>query len=197
MTWDFPVPAGTNTEVRLYFANRYTGTSSVGQRVFNVAIDGSNVLNNYDIVADAGDQTGTMKSFPVTSDGDIDISFTHAVENPLVNGIEIINKDVPAPPPPTDSLSAVGFDGTTATVPTPVLSTNIPWSQTHGAFMAGNQLFYGSSDGSLYRTTLNGSTFGTPVKVDPYHDPPGPTSTATTVRRSTATPRSSTGRCRR
>ena len=29
-SWDFPVPAGTHTEVRLYFANRYTGTSQAG-----------------------------------------------------------------------------------------------------------------------------------------------------------------------
>ena len=92
-------------------------------------------------------------------------------ENPLINGIEIINKDVPAPPPPTDTLSAVGFDGTTATGPHHGAGTGIPWSQTHGAFMVGNQLFYGSSDGFLYRATFNGSTFGTPTKVDPYHDP--------------------------
>ncbi len=30
------------------------------------AVDGSPVLSNYDIVADAGDQTGTMKAFDVT-----------------------------------------------------------------------------------------------------------------------------------
>ena len=171
LSWDFPVPAGTHTEVRLYFANRYSGTSQVGQRVFNVSIDGSTVLPSYDIVGDTGDQTGVMRSFPVTSDGHIDISLTHVTENPLINGIEIINKDVPAPPPPTDTLSAVGFDGTTATGPTTVPTTGIPWSQTHGAFMVGNQLFYGASDGFLYRTARTGSSFGTPTKVDPYHDP--------------------------
>ena len=171
LNWAFPVPAGTHTEVRLYFANRYTGTSKVGQRVFNVSIDGTNVLRNYDIVRDVGDQTGTMKAFNVTSDGQVDISLTHVVENPLIDGIEIVNKDVAAPPPPTDTLSAVGFDGTTASGPSTVPTTGIPWSQTHGAFTVGNQLFYGGSDGFLYRTTFSGSTFGTPTKVDPYHDP--------------------------
>ncbi|MGA8247953.1 MAG: PKD domain-containing protein [Nocardioides sp.] len=169
--WDFPVPAGTHTEVRLYFANRYTGTSQVGQRVFNVSLEGTTVLDHYDIVADTGDQTGTMKSFDVTSDGDINISLTHVTENPLIDGIEIINKDVPAPPPPTDTLSAVGFDGSTATGPSTVPNTGIPWSQTHGAFVVGDQLFYGASDGFLHRATISGSTFGTPTKVDPYHDP--------------------------
>ena len=38
--WDFPVPGGNQVEVRLYFANRYTGTSQPGQRVFNVYLDG-------------------------------------------------------------------------------------------------------------------------------------------------------------
>jgi PKD repeat protein len=173
MIWDFPVPAGTHAEVRLYFANRYTGTSQPGQRVFNVAINGSTVLNHYDIVADVGDQTGTMKAFPITvpASGDINITFTHVVENPLIDGIEIINKDLPAPPPPTDSLSAVGFDGTTATGPSPVTGSNIAWGQTRGAFMAGKQLFYGLSDGYLHRTTFNGSTFGASTTVDPYHDP--------------------------
>ncbi len=171
MSWDFPVASGTHVQVRLYFANRYSGTSQVGQRVFNVNLEGSQVLSNYDIVKDTGDQTGTMKSFNATSDGHINISLTHQTENPLINGIEIINLDAPQAPPPSDSLSAVGFDGTTATGPTPVSTTGIPWGQTRGAFLAGNQLFYGSSDGFLYRTTATGSTFGTPVKVDPYHDP--------------------------
>jgi len=173
MTWTFPVPAGTHVQVRLYFANRYTGTSQVGQRVFNVSINGSQVLNHYDIVADVGDQTGTMKSFNVTSPitGKVTISFTHVTENPLIDGIELINNDIPAPPPPSDTLSAVGFDGTTATTPQPVLGTGIPWGQTRGAFMVGNQLFYGSGTGYLYRTTVSGSTFGTATKVDPYHDP--------------------------
>jgi PKD repeat protein len=171
MNWDFPVPSGTHVTVRMYFANRYSGTSRVGQRVFNVNLEGTRVLNNYDIVKDTGDQTGTMKSFNVTSDGHINISLTHVVENPLIDGIEIINNDVPAGPPPSDSLSAVGFDGTTASGPTPVLGSGIPWSQTRGAFMVGNQLYYGYSDGFLYRTTVTGSTFGTATKVDPYHDP--------------------------
>ena len=172
MTWTFPVPAGTHTQVRLYFANRYTGTSGTGQRVFNVAINGNTVLNRYDIVADVGDQTGTMKSFNVTApaNGQVTITFTHVVENPLVDGIEIVNRDVAAPPPPSDSLSAVGFDGTTASSPQPVLGTGIAWGQTRGAFMVGNQLFYGSSDGYLYRTTVSGSSFGSSTKVDPYHD---------------------------
>lgn len=173
MTWDFPVAADTHTKVRLYFANRCTCTSSVGQRAFDVSIDGNQVLDNYDIVADVGDQTATMKSFDVTapSSGDIQIKLTHVTENPLINGIEIINEDLPAPPPPSDNLSAVAFDGTTAQPAQQVSNSTIPWGQTRGAFTVGDQLFYGSTDGYLYRASVDGGTFGSPSKVDPYHDP--------------------------
>ena len=56
--------------MRLYFANQYDGTSQAGQRVFNVAIDGVTGLSNFDIVAAAGNKTGTMRSFDITTDSD-------------------------------------------------------------------------------------------------------------------------------
>ena len=70
----------------------------VGQRVFNVAIDGSTVLNNYDIVEDVGDRVGTMQSFDITSDGNVNIDLSHVNENTLINGIEIVNTDIPPVP---------------------------------------------------------------------------------------------------
>ena len=84
MQWDFPAPVGAPLEVRLYFANGYPGTSDPGQRVFDVSLEGDTVLDNYDIVADVGDSTGTMKDFDITSDGNVDIDFSHVAENPLV-----------------------------------------------------------------------------------------------------------------
>ncbi len=95
LRWTFPVPAGDVVDVRLYFANRYGGTSQVGQRVFNVSIDGQSFLNNFDIVATAGDQTGTMKDKTLTSDGEVTIEFSHVVENPLIDGIEIVKQSGP------------------------------------------------------------------------------------------------------
>jgi hypothetical protein len=173
LTYTLPVTPGTNVGVRLYFANRYTGTSQPGQRVFNVRINGNLVLDHYDIVADAGDQTGEMKVFNVQApaNGQITISLSHLVENPLINGIELIDNSLPVPPPPGDNLTSVGFDGTSASAPQTVTGTPVPWGQTRGAFMVGNKVFYGSTDGYLYSTTFDGSSFGTPVKVDPYNDP--------------------------
>ena len=92
MSWSFPVTPGSY-EVRLYFANGYSGTSTIGSRVFDVSIEGNLVLDNYDIVADVGHEKGVMKSFIVSSDASLDIDFGHGVENPLVNAIEILAVD--------------------------------------------------------------------------------------------------------
>jgi hypothetical protein len=40
-----------------------------------------------------------------------------------------------------------------------------------GAFVVGPWLYYGWSDGRLYRRTFDGTTLGTSALVDPYDDP--------------------------
>jgi hypothetical protein len=92
LAWEFPVSGGAY-EVRLYFADGYA--DSVGQRVFDAAIEDETVLDGYDIVADVGTDTGTMRSFTATvSDGTLDIDFAHAgANNPIVSAIEIVEAD--------------------------------------------------------------------------------------------------------
>ncbi len=175
MAWDFPVPSGTTVTVRLYFANRYTGTSQPGQRVFDVSLEGKTVLPAYDIVADAGDQTGTMKQFTgIVSDGDINVDFGHVTENPLVNGIEIIQSN-PAQPPPTvngDSLISRSLDSSGNVGPATTRDTNaLDWTQVRGAFMVDNWLYYGKTDSKFYKRTFNGTSLGAEIAIDPYNDP--------------------------
>lgn len=97
MLWTFPVADG-DYEVRLYFKSGWNGADTVGDRQFDVEIEGNLALDDYDIVADVGHRVGTMQSFTVTvSDGNLNIDFLHGpMQNPLVNAIEII--DVTAPP---------------------------------------------------------------------------------------------------
>jgi hypothetical protein len=95
MQWSFSdsIQAGQTYEVRLYFNDGYSGTSNVGERVFDVNIEGGDQeLTGFDPIAAYGDQTGGMESFEVTvgSDGSLDIEFIHDVENPQVNAIEIV-----------------------------------------------------------------------------------------------------------
>jgi beta-glucanase (GH16 family) len=87
---------GASFTVRLHFAE--TAFAAAGQRAFNVAINGTAVLTNYDIFADAGAEfKATQKEFPATADstGTITINFTAGTNgaphtNPSLRGIEII-----------------------------------------------------------------------------------------------------------
>ncbi len=65
---------------------------SAGQRKFNVAINGSQVLSNFDVYAMAGYKTALEKQFTATanSNGQIMIAFSKgSADNPFINAIEI------------------------------------------------------------------------------------------------------------
>ncbi|WP_251342666.1 SipW-dependent-type signal peptide-containing protein [Haloplanus halophilus] len=89
MHWEFDVPAGTQVEVRLYLADEWAQ-----DRSFDVALEGTTVLEEYDPNDDVGHNVGTMKSFTTTSDGTVDVDFFHGSDasdtNPFVNAIEIV-----------------------------------------------------------------------------------------------------------
>ncbi len=72
---------------------------------------------------------------------------------------------------PSDSLTAIEYDGTTAAGPTGTDPRAIPWDSVRGAFMAGDQLFYGRTDGYLYQRTFTATTTGAETRIDPYNDP--------------------------
>ncbi len=85
-------------QVRLHFAEIYSGASQVGQRVFDVLIEGQVVLDDFDMIADSGFQTAIVKEFGVTlTDGTLNIQLVHGVENPKISGIEIIEGASTAP----------------------------------------------------------------------------------------------------
>lgn len=90
-SYTFTVPNGTYS-VKLKFAEIWF--TSTGKRVFNVSINGQQVLSNFDIVAAAGGAfTALDKAFPTSAtNGSITISFAAVVENPKVNGIEIVSQ---------------------------------------------------------------------------------------------------------
>lgn len=163
LQWSFPVTVGTPTQVRLYFASRSTTT-----RRFNVLVDGVTKLSNYDPNADPGVNRGTMKSFDIVSDGTVNVDFTRITGNPLVNAIEIVNTSTG---PNASTASVVGFNGTTITSQGDVSTGSFDWSTVRNAVMVGRTLFYGQTDGMLYRRSFDGERFGDPVAVNPYLDP--------------------------
>jgi len=84
--------AGGSYQVRLHFAE--LAFSSPGGRVFNVAINGSTVLSNFDIVATAGAKDKAIaEAFNATADvnGQITIAYQKGTADfPKSSGIEII-----------------------------------------------------------------------------------------------------------
>ncbi len=82
-------PGGSYT-VRLHFAEEYWTTA--GSRIFNVLINGTQVLTNFDIFATAGGEyIAVIEPFTATasSTGTITIQFVAVKDNAQVNGIEI------------------------------------------------------------------------------------------------------------
>ncbi len=76
--------------VRLHFCD--TAATAAKQRLFNVAINSTQVLNNYDIYATAGANTAVTEPFGAIAqnDGSIAIAFTVGSANqPIVSGIEV------------------------------------------------------------------------------------------------------------
>ncbi len=93
---NFPVTAGRSYDVRLYFAEIYSGCQSVGCRKVDVTIENQQVLNDYDTFAEVGGYKGTMKSFSVTpGDGNLDINFERVLKAPRVTAMEIIERPLP------------------------------------------------------------------------------------------------------
>jgi hypothetical protein len=167
MEWNFTIASGTPIQVRLYFANQCscTGPGAATPRVFDVRLDGGLVLDNYDIVADVGDRTGTVKTFDITSDGNVDIDFAHVSENPLINAIEIVRTDVgPMTPTPTDHLERRQFDGTAMGAHESLGTAGIDWTNARGAFALNSIVYTGWSDGRFTARGFSGNLFG------PEHD---------------------------
>jgi hypothetical protein len=92
--YKFDVPNGRYT-VKLHFAETFEGIYDVGERVFSVSINGKEALKDLDPYKEAGEfNKPVVKIFtgiePV--DGQIVIAFQYDVENPQINGIEIISE---------------------------------------------------------------------------------------------------------
>ena len=82
--------AGSSHTVRLHFAETFW--TSAGSRIFNVSINGTGVLTNFDIFAAAGAMNkAVIEQFTANanSSGQYVIKFTTVKDNSLINGIEI------------------------------------------------------------------------------------------------------------
>jgi len=175
MAWNMAVPTdGRQLKVRVHLANRCDCTASPGQRVFDIVLEGRVVDDNLDIAAVAGHNVGTTREFTIPADGNVDLDFVHQVENPLVNGIEVIDVAAAGIPVAGDRLFKRSFDGTTAGTRAAVSTgTNtVAWSQVRGAFFRNGGVVYGYSDGRIYSRTLSkNNALGPQRAIDMRDDP--------------------------
>ena len=115
-SYSFNVPAGAY-QVTLKFAETYSGDFAAGDRIFNVAINGTTVLSNLDVYAQVGANTEDDQVINNVSPagGVITITFTGTSSpdtSAMVEAIQVI----PQPPTPTPTA-------TSSRTPTPT-STN-------------------------------------------------------------------------
>ncbi|MEM7742684.1 MAG: malectin domain-containing carbohydrate-binding protein [Pseudomonadota bacterium] len=85
---------GTYT-ANIFAGNGFGGTSAPGQRVFDILVEDELVFDDVDLAALFGHQTGGLLTWTgEVTDGTLDIEWVrdgvNSVENPTVNGIEIL-----------------------------------------------------------------------------------------------------------
>ncbi len=86
------VPNGKYT-VRLHFAETYDGIDTDGPRVFDVKIQGQDVIKDLDVAKTAGKvQKALVREFKgiAVTNGILDITFVAKQQNPEINGVEIL-----------------------------------------------------------------------------------------------------------
>jgi CxxC motif-containing protein (DUF1111 family) len=147
--------------VRLHFSENYW--TAAGKRTFNVAINGTTVLSNFDIFANAGGEfIAIVEQFPATasSSGDITITATTVINESQINGIEIVHNGPVDPGPRTPGMPNAG--GTFGTIDTN--STNNADDKTFFADTANRFLEIDSVTGTAPGT--NGAGLGPTFNSD-------------------------------
>jgi Di-glucose binding within endoplasmic reticulum. len=88
--FSYPVPNGKYI-VKLHFCETFEGIMGPGERVFSFNVEGHD-FKDFDVWAKTGGhQRAYIETVPAeVTDGKLDVTFTPNVENPEINGIEIL-----------------------------------------------------------------------------------------------------------
>src|SRR5262249_14946059 len=135
MTYTFPnLVAGASYRVRLHFAEIYY--TSAGIRVFNVFINGAQVLTNYDVFAATGGKNkAAVKEFTATANGSgqIVVQYVNIAgkDNAKSSGIEILPM-LAAPTSLAAVLTSTGQVKLSWAASANAASYNVKWATTNG-----------------------------------------------------------------
>ncbi|GCE19113.1 malectin domain-containing carbohydrate-binding protein [Dictyobacter kobayashii] len=152
--------------VRLHFSEFYF--TSAGQRTFNVSINGSQVISNFDIFASAGGANkAIVKQFSASADasGTIQLQFSSIINNAKIDGIEVTPAGSPTPTPtPSTTPTPTPTPSTTPTpTPTPTPGQSIAINAGGGAVGG----FVADTDGSGGTTVSSTNTIDTSAVTNP------------------------------
>jgi len=76
-------------QVSLHFAEVFK--DNLGERVFDIRIEGQTLISNFDIVSAAGKFAAVVKTFGLqVNDGQINIVFFNVAEYPIISAIEVV-----------------------------------------------------------------------------------------------------------
>jgi trimeric autotransporter adhesin len=168
-TFTYTIPgltSGAQYTVLLHFAEFYF--TAAGQRQFNVTINGTQVLSNFDIYATAGVNKALVEQFPATanSSGQIVIAYTNgSADQPKSSGIEIRGGSAGScstnPAAPTgvtataSSSTSIGLIWTAVTPPTncTISSYNVYGSTASGFTPSSSNLLASGVTGTSYSNT--------------------------------------------
>ena len=176
--------SGVNYQVRLHFAETYW--TGVGQRRFNVTINGTQVLTNFDIIAVAGTANkATIREFNATaSSGQIIVQYTTVTDNAKSGGIEIL---LPRPAAPLgltanagNSQAALNWNPLTGASYNlkRALASGGPYAQVFTGLTSTNCTDSGLTNGVTYYYVVSAvilgceSTNSAPVSATPACSPP-------------------------
>ncbi|GGL95159.1 hypothetical protein GCM10011594_13590 [Nakamurella endophytica] len=155
-----PVVNGAYT-VRLHFAE--LNKTAANTRTFDVRLENTTVLSNFDIWAQAGGiDKAIVRQFPVTvTDGVMTIDFIRRIENAKISAIEILPADTTAPAQVTGVTATGAATGNTLT-----------WTARTESDLAGYNVYRATSATGTY-TKVAGPVTGTT-----YQDTTAPTGAA-------------------
>ena len=175
MTYTFDVPNG-EYEVRLHFAEIYANYA--GFRKFDVAVQGSRVIDDLDIYANVGKFFALVENVTASvTNGELTIEFVPGMDSPKINAIELheMQGTTPVTPGPTDSpTGATPTTPAPSTMPTQTPTTEptepTPNSSVVSIYInAGGTVPFEDADGHVWEPDAgynsNGDTYSTSVTV--------------------------------
>jgi hypothetical protein len=130
---------GSSQTVRLHFAETFFTTA--GSRTFNVKINGTQVLTNFDIFAAAGAQNkAVIEQFtqPASSSGQYVIQFISVVNQALLSGIEITSGAPCTAPSAPSGLNATAISSS---------QTNLNWTAGTSSCAVSYNVFRSTTSG--------------------------------------------------